>query len=237
MRDEKDVLFGVAVVLHDVTRFRLLDDAKTNLVSTVSHEIKTPLTSVRMVLHLLLEKAVGPLTPRQSELLVTTRDDAERLLNILNDLLDLTRLVEGNIDIYKEMTPPGELVHNVADIMREALKPKDLKLTCNVEQGLPQVLVDRQRINHVFTNLLNNAIKVFTLQRRDRARRDARRRPRSSVHCVRSRAGRPGRLSGPDFRPVLSCAGTDKNGRRTGIVHRAGNRGGARRTHRRQKPR
>ena len=159
MRDEKEALFGVAVVLHDVTRFRLLDDAKTNLVSTVSHEIKTPLTSVRMVLHLLLEKGVGPLTPRQSELLVTARDDAERLLNILNDLLDLTRLEEGNNDLYKEMTPPGELVQNVADIMREALKPKDLKLTCNVEQGLPPVLVDRQRINHVFTNLLNNAIK------------------------------------------------------------------------------
>ena len=101
MRDEKDALFGVAVVLHDVTRFRLLDDAKTNLVSTVSHEIKTPLTSVRMVLHLLLEKTIGPLTPRQNELLVTARDDAERLLHILNDLLDLTRLEEGNNDLVQ----------------------------------------------------------------------------------------------------------------------------------------
>jgi len=159
MRDEDGELFGVAVVLHDVTRFRLLDDAKTNLVSTVSHEIKTPLTSVRMVLHLLLEKTIGPLTPRQNELLVTARDDAERLLHILNDLLDLTRLEEGNNDLYKEMTPPGDLIQNVADIMREALKPKDLKLTCTVEEGLPPVLVDRQRINHVFTNFLNNAIK------------------------------------------------------------------------------
>lgn len=159
MRDEKSALFGVALVLHDVTRFRLLDDAKTNLVSTVSHEIKTPLTSVRMVLHLLLEKTIGPLTPRQSEMLITARDDAERLLNILNDLLDLTRLEEGNNDLKKEMTPPTELVQNVADIMREALKPKELTLTCKVEPGLPPVLVDRQRINHVFTNLLNNAIK------------------------------------------------------------------------------
>jgi len=159
MRDEKNALFGVAVVLQDVTRFRLLDDAKTNLVSTVSHEIKTPLTSVRMVLHLLLEKTIGPLTPRQNELLITARDDAERLLHILNDLLDLTRLEEGNNDLYKEMTAPGELIQNVADIMREALKPKNLKLTCSVEPRLPPVLVDRQRINHVFTNFLNNAIK------------------------------------------------------------------------------
>ena len=116
-----------------------------------------------MVLHLLLEKTIGPLTPRQNELLVTARDDAERLLHILNDLLDLTRLEEGNNDLYKEMTPPGELVQNVADIMREALKPKNLKLTCSVEPGLPPAGNGTEcppwRINHVFTNLLNNAIK------------------------------------------------------------------------------
>src|SRR4029078_3396013 len=64
MRDPATKPVGAAVVLHIVTRFRLLDDAKTNLVATVSHELKTPLTSVRMVLHLLLEKSLGPLTGR-----------------------------------------------------------------------------------------------------------------------------------------------------------------------------
>ena len=59
MRDEGDRLFGAAVVLQDVTRFRLLDEVKSNLVSTVSHELKTPLTSVRMGLHLLLEERIG----------------------------------------------------------------------------------------------------------------------------------------------------------------------------------
>jgi signal transduction histidine kinase len=159
MRNEEESLVGVAVVLYDVTRFRLLDDAKTNLVSTVSHEIRTPLTSVRMVLHLLLEKTVGALTPRQNELLTTARDDAERLLRIINDLLDLTRLEEGNSDLKKEKTAPADLVRTVTDSLREATANKNLKLTSTAEPNLPSVLVDRQRINHVFTNLINNAVK------------------------------------------------------------------------------
>jgi NtrC-family two-component system sensor histidine kinase KinB len=92
---EEEKLVGVAVVLHDVTRFRLLDDAKTNLVATVSHELKTPLTSVRMVLHLMLEKSVGPLNPQQAELLETARKDSERLLRMLDALLDIARLEAG----------------------------------------------------------------------------------------------------------------------------------------------
>jgi nitrogen fixation/metabolism regulation signal transduction histidine kinase len=73
MRDDDSNVFGAAVVLQDVTRFRLLDDVKTNLVSTVSHELKTPLTSVRMGLHLLLEEKIGPLNPKQAELLLAAR--------------------------------------------------------------------------------------------------------------------------------------------------------------------
>src|ERR1700752_2183927 len=92
MRDEGDRVFGAAVVLQDVTRFRLLDEVKSNLVSTVSHELKTPLTSVRMGLHLLLEERIGSLTRKQTEILLAARDDSERLLRIINDLLDRARL-------------------------------------------------------------------------------------------------------------------------------------------------
>jgi two-component system, NtrC family, sensor histidine kinase KinB len=159
MRNEENVLIGVAVILYDVTRFRLLDDAKTNLVATVSHELKTPLTSVRMAVHLLLEKTMGTLTPRQHELLVTARNDSERLLRILNDLLDLTRLEEGKSDLYREKMSPAELVQAVADIMRDTVANRKLKFTCQVEPNLPPVFVDSARINHVFTNLIGNAIK------------------------------------------------------------------------------
>jgi signal transduction histidine kinase len=159
MRDKRDALFGVAVVLYDVTRFRLLDAAKTNLVATVSHELKTPLTSVRMTLHLLLEKMVGALSPKQEELLQAAREDAERLLRILNDLLDLARLEEGNAELHKEPVRPVELLQNAADGLGDQSAIKLVKLKCETTPGLPPVCVDRQRIAHVFNNLVTNAIK------------------------------------------------------------------------------
>ena len=159
MHDKEDALFGVAVVLYDVTRFRLLDAAKTNLVATVSHELKTPLTSVRMALHLLLEKTLGALTPRQDEMLQTARNDTERLLQILNDLLDLTRLEEGGAELRRENVSPTELLQSVMTEMADTVSAQGLKLNCTVAPELPSVSVDRQRIRHVFTNLVANAVK------------------------------------------------------------------------------
>jgi NtrC-family two-component system sensor histidine kinase KinB len=159
MHDKSDELLGVAVVLYDVTRFRLLDSAKTNLVATVSHELNTPLTSVRMALHLLLEKSVGPLTPKQDVLLRTARNDTERLLRILYDLLDLARLDAGNDGLRKERVAPTELLRGIIEDTADKVSSRGLRLKCTVEPNLPPVAVDRQRISHVFTNLMANAIK------------------------------------------------------------------------------
>jgi signal transduction histidine kinase len=159
MRNKENALFGVAVVLYDVTRFRLLDATKTDLVATVSHEIKSPLTSVRMVLHLLLEKTVGALTPKQDELLQAARNDTERLLRILNDLLDLARLEEGSGGLRTEPAAPAELLTSVMKEMAGKITARGLNVNFMIEPDLPAILVDRQRINHVFTNLLSNAIK------------------------------------------------------------------------------
>jgi signal transduction histidine kinase len=149
----------VAVVLYDVTRFRLMDSAKTNLVATVSHELNTPLTSLLMALHLLLEESVGHLTTQQRELLEAARNDTERLLRLLNDLLDLARLEEGNEGLHKEKVAPAELIRTVIKESADKVLSRGLKMNCAIEPGLPKVAVDRQRISHVFNNLMANAIK------------------------------------------------------------------------------
>lgn len=159
MRDPKGKPVGAAVVLHDVTRFRLLDDAKTNLVATVSHELKTPLTSVRMVLHLLLEKSLGPLTGRQNELIQTARRDSERLLRILDALLDIARLETGAASLVREPMQPADLVQSIAEEARRNAGPQGFTITTQVQNGLPAVAVDRQQIGHVFHNLVSNAMK------------------------------------------------------------------------------
>lgn len=159
MRETDTRPVGVAVVLHDVTRFRLLDDAKTNLVATVSHELKTPLTSVRMVLHLLLEKSLGPLTKKQDELVTTARKDSERLIRILDELLDIARLEAGAASLVREPVHPADLVQFIVDEARRSAAEAGVTLTPTVEPGLPPVLVDRQKIGHVFHNFITNAIK------------------------------------------------------------------------------
>ena len=113
IRGDKGTIFGAAVMLQNVTRMRLVDELKTNLVSTVSHELKTPLTSVRMALHLLLEESIGELNPKQTELLLAAREDSERLLAMINDLLDLARLESGRRAHAFEPKSPRELVRDV----------------------------------------------------------------------------------------------------------------------------
>jgi NtrC-family two-component system sensor histidine kinase KinB len=159
MREADAKPVGVAVVLHDVTRFRLLDDAKTNLVATVSHELKTPLTSVRMVLHLILEQSLGPLTDKQASLLETARKDAERLLKMLDALLDIARLEAGASALTKSPIAPAALVESIRDEVQALVATNGLKLVTEVEPFLPEVLVDRQQIGQVFHNFIANALK------------------------------------------------------------------------------
>jgi signal transduction histidine kinase len=150
---------GAAVILQDVTKFRLLDNAKTNLVGTVSHELKTPLTSLRMAVYLLLEKTLGTLSPAQKEMLESARDDADRLLRILDSLLDLTRLEAGVSALDRAPVPVEELLRGIADEARTFVAAAGQKLVVRAEPGLRDVDVDAARLRHVFINLLSNASK------------------------------------------------------------------------------
>ncbi|HZZ56906.1 MAG TPA: ATP-binding protein [Opitutaceae bacterium] len=150
---------GAAVLLQDVTRFRLLDDAKNNLVGTVSHELKTPLTSLRMAVYLLLEPGLGQLEPGQRELLEGAREDAERLLRILNDLLDLARLESGVAGLNRRPVPVAGLLEEMAREIRPLASAQGQVVEVAVAPGVDTVQVDRGRIRHAFINLLSNANK------------------------------------------------------------------------------
>lgn len=157
--DELTGFGGAAMILQDVTKFRLLDDAKSNLVGTVSHELKTPLTSLRMAIYLLLEQNLGPVSRSQRELLETARDDSDRLLRILNDLLDLARLESGVASLNRREVPVMSLLEDMVREIKPITDAADQKVQISVTPGLGTIAVDPERIRHVFINLLANASK------------------------------------------------------------------------------
>ncbi|HUJ45196.1 MAG TPA: ATP-binding protein [Opitutaceae bacterium] len=150
---------GAAILLQDVTKFRLLDDAKNNLVGTVSHELKTPLTGLRMAVYLLLEQNLGQLSSAQRELLETARDDADRLLRILNDLLDLSRLEAGATALNRTPERVDELLAAIIAEIRPVVEGAGQRIVVSIARGMDRVSVDRDRVRHVFINLLTNASK------------------------------------------------------------------------------
>ncbi|QDV39185.1 ATP-binding protein [Tautonia plasticadhaerens] len=159
IRDEHGEPLGAAVVLLDITRFRRIDQLKNDLVSTVSHELKTPLTSLQMAVHLLLEEVVGPLSPKQVELLLAARQDAERLLGMVNDLLDLTRIEQGRVRLDLRPTALKDLLADAVARFEARARDAGIALEWSLAPGLPGVPVDRERVAHVFDNLVGNALE------------------------------------------------------------------------------
>lgn len=152
---------GAAVILQDVTKFRLLDDAKTNLVGTVSHELKTPLTSLRMALYLLLEQNLTALSSQQRELLEDARDDADRLLRILETLVDLTRLESGATPLDRAEVSVAALMRQMAGEAHPFIDNAGQRLAVVIAPELSGATLnlDEARVRHVFMNLLTNASK------------------------------------------------------------------------------
>lgn len=158
IRDAAGDTLGAAVVLTDVTRFRLLDQFKTDLVATVSHELKTPLTSVRLAVHLLLEETVGPLTPKQAELLADARESAERLLRLIDHLLALARLQRPEGRAASGPHDPVALLRRAADRVRARAEDKHVGVVVGDAGPVSPVAADPDRLALALGNLADNAV-------------------------------------------------------------------------------
>ena len=150
---------GIVFIFEDITRMQQQDDMKKGLIATVSHQLKTPLTSIRMAIHLLLEEKAGSLTDKQAELLIAARDDSDRLHAIVEDLLDISRIESGRAQMDYRAISPVALALQAVEPFQSACKDHGVRLTIEVPDDLPEVWADRIRIDHVFSNLLSNALK------------------------------------------------------------------------------
>jgi NtrC-family two-component system sensor histidine kinase KinB len=150
---------GVTVLLQDVTRLRRFDELKNDLVATVAHEFRTPLTSLRMAIHLCLEETVGPLTPKQADLLWAAREDCERLQGIVDDLLDLSRIQAGRIEVQPRPQSSQALLEGALAALRGVARDKGVTLELGAPTEDRAVLADRERLDLVLSNLVTNAIR------------------------------------------------------------------------------
>ena len=157
--EKEERLIGNVILLQNITPYKELDFAKTNFIATVSHELKTPISSIKMSLQLLENKQVGALNAEQQNLLDSIKDDAGRLLKITGELLNMTQVESGSIQLSITPSDPKEIMKYAVNANRSAAEQKQIKLETQLQDALPMVLADNEKTSWVLTNLISNAIR------------------------------------------------------------------------------
>ena len=150
---------GRILALRDVTRERELDKMKTDFISVVSHELRTPLTSIKGYTDLLLSGATGELTELQAEFLGIIQGSTTRLSNLINDILDISRIESGSIALRHEPIDYRRIVSDTLRLMKAAADEKQISIDAGLPENIPAVRGDADKVTQVLTNLVSNAIK------------------------------------------------------------------------------
>jgi PAS domain S-box-containing protein len=153
------VVAGTVTVLEDVTRLRQLDQMKDEFISVASHELRTPLTSLRMSVELLAEGSAGTLTEPQARLVRMAATDAERLVRLTQDLLDLARLESGETVPDWQPLSPTDLVESASAPLQAVASQRGVALEVHLPPTLPMVSGDLEQLSRVVTNLVENAVR------------------------------------------------------------------------------
>ena len=159
VRTDDGALVGAILLLRDVTRLRELDRLKSEFVATASHELKTPLTSMGMSIGLLQERAAAKLSDRERGLLDAAAEDVDRLKALVRDLLDLSKIESGRLELDLAEVPPRLLADKAAGGLRLQAEQVGVALAVEVPDDLPDVVADPTRIVWVLTNLVANALR------------------------------------------------------------------------------
>ncbi len=157
--DEQGRIEWIVTLLEDVTRFKQLDQMKSEFIATVSHEFRTPLTSIKMAVGILLEEVLGQLNTRQRELLNATKDDCERLTKLVKELLDFSRLESGTYQRRSELLDLRQVLEDALAPLRLLSQKQEVQLGLEVDPHLPLVWGDPQQLSWVINNLVSNALR------------------------------------------------------------------------------
>lgn len=157
--EKEEKLIGNVILLQNITPYKELDFAKTNFIATVSHELKTPISSIQMSLQLLENKQIGSLNGEQLSLVQSIQEDAGRLLKITGELLNMTQVETGSIQMSALPVSPGEIADYAVSTNKVAAESKQIKLQTSMPADISLVLADKEKTAWVLTNLVSNAIR------------------------------------------------------------------------------
>jgi len=159
LTEEKEEM-GTLIILHDITKEKTIERIKTEFVSLAAHQLRTPLSAIKWTLRMLLDGDLGKLSPEQRDFLEKTYKSNERMIFLINDLLNVTRIEEGRYIYQLLFCDFLEIIHSVINFYHGELERKNIKLEIQ-EPGEkpPRILVDEEKIKLVIENLIDNAIR------------------------------------------------------------------------------
>jgi NtrC-family two-component system sensor histidine kinase KinB len=155
-------LSGIVLLLRDVTRIKEVENLKSEFVTAASHELRTPLTSLGMSIDLILEHASQCLAERERDLLKAAHEEVYRMKALVNDLLDLSKIEAGKIELEFESVSVQTLVDHVKAVFESQMAIKEVTLTSELPKDLPNIRVDANKITWVLTNLISNAMRYVS---------------------------------------------------------------------------
>ena len=159
LRNELGHVAGAVVAFQDISRLREVDRMKDEFVSIVSHELRTPLTSIRGSVQLVLDEPGSVPDPEHQKLLQIALNNCERLVRIINDILDVSKIESGNLTLRKKAVHVADLVRQAVDVVAPPARNANVKLDVSVPANIRPVMVDPDRIVQAIVNLLSNAVK------------------------------------------------------------------------------
>jgi PAS domain S-box-containing protein len=140
-------------------KLKKLDGLKSNFLNITSHELRTPVTSIKGYIQMLLKQILGDITEEQRRVLEVALRNTNRLNGLIQDILDISRLESGTMKFFPEKTGIGEMVTESVETMRPAADLKNIRINVDVDGRIPELVVDQERIKQVLINLISNAIK------------------------------------------------------------------------------
>jgi PAS domain S-box-containing protein len=157
---------GVVTLFQDITKFKEVDDLKSEFVASVSHELRTPIASVLMAAELLDDEIPGKTNEKQKEIISIILEDGNRLKNLINDILDLSKFESGKISLNFKNYTPQEIIDYVLKILEIRIREENVKIKVEIDKNIPGVKADISKITQVFTNLIENSINYKAMDKR-----------------------------------------------------------------------